>query len=431
MSRLFSFFYEILLYILGLFFFPFFCYAYFIKGKYRKSILHRFGWRFPSFSHPSIWIHAISVGETKAVAELAKQIKQRFPKYPLIISSVTETGHEEARRSLAFADAHVYFPLDFQWVVKNVLKRANPALVLICESDFWFNFLDTAKKQGALIALVNGKLSEKSFKRFQFFSYFSRKLFNFFDAIVTQNTSYQMHFEKIGIPSEKISVSGNLKFDHAFPSLEEKEKQNWKEKLGIPSSAITIVLASTHKPEEDYLAEILKSLSQRYSHLHFLIVPRHPERFTEVGKILEKKKILYVRLSDLSVATEKEKVVLIDRMGILLPCYQIADLAIVGGSFFKGIGGHNILEPIQYGLPVFFGPFMNNQSEMAQLIEKAEAGYSSEINQLENLLALFIEQTDKRKETGERGKLLIKKIKGSVEKTLTSLSPIFHRLKEN
>lgn len=430
MHILFRFFYEMLLYIVGLFFFPFFCYAYFLKGKYHKSALYRFGWKFPSFSGPSIWIHAVSVGETKAVAELAKKIKQEFPTYPLIISSVTETGHEEALRSLPFADAHVYFPLDFRWIVKKVLKKARPALVLFCESDFWFNFLDVAKQQGASLVLVNGKISEKSSKRFQFFSFFSEKLFNLFDTIVVQNTLYKAHFEKTGIPSEKIFVSGNLKFDHSPPSLNETEKQEWKEKLGIPSSACTIVLASTHSPEEDHLAEILKNLKKRHNNLHFLIVPRHPERFLEVGKILEKKIIDYTAFSSLSSTTKKEDTILIDQMGVLLSCYQVADLAVVGGSFFESTGGHNILEPIQYGVPVLFGPFMKNQQEMVQLVEEAQAGCSSTIDELESLLTKLIQQPKTRKEMGERGKLLTKKIKGSLDRTLFFLSPLFHRLKK-
>jgi len=168
--------YEIALWLIAIFAMPKFLYNYFIYKKYRKSLFDRFGANLPNLKQsdaPLIWIHAVSMGETKAVAQLAREIKKMIPGSALMISSTTETGHAEAKRSLPFADYHVYLPFDFNAVVSRIVKQVSPKLVILCESDFWFNFLRASKKHGADLALVNGKISEKSAKRFKMIPFFS------------------------------------------------------------------------------------------------------------------------------------------------------------------------------------------------------------------------------------------------------------------
>ena len=165
MNRILSICYELILWIISLLALPKTLYSFFVHGKYRESLFFRLGFRCPlpkKLSKPSIWIHAVSMGETKAIGPLARELKQRFPDYFLIVSSTTETGHAEVKRSIPFADYFLYLPLDFRWLTTKVIKRANPKAVILCESDFWFNFLSQAKKQGAALIVVSGKMSERS-----------------------------------------------------------------------------------------------------------------------------------------------------------------------------------------------------------------------------------------------------------------------------
>ena len=271
--------YELLLCLFALLAVPKTIYAVLFQKKYRKSLLARFGFPYPAFkknSLPSIWIHSVSVGETKAVVALAKELKQQFPNNPLIISTTTETGQAEAKRSLPFADYHVYLPFDFAWVIAPIIKQAAPALVILCESDFWYNFLYYAKKQKASIVLVNGKLSEQSMKRFKIVSFFTHSLFSFFDLLCVQNLLYKERLINIGLNSEKLVVTGNLKLDEHYPQLSKNETMEWRQKLGINLDEVVLTIGSSHSPEEQLFIDALKEVWKQTPHLRVLLVPRHP-----------------------------------------------------------------------------------------------------------------------------------------------------------
>lgn len=426
--------YEILLWICALLVIPKAIYSLVVYKKYRKSLMQRLGFGFPSVSikskgeakflqYPSIWIHAVSVGETKAIVSLARELKNQFPKHPLIISSVTETGHEEAKRSLPFADHHVYFPLDLRVVVYRVIRRASPGLVILSESDFWPNFLDLVKKRGAKIVLVNGKMSERSCRRFRKLRFFSKELFSLFDLLCVQNELYKERFIESGANSRKTVVTGNLKFDDAYSQFSQEEVEQWKCRLGCKPGQIILTIGSTHREEELFLIKILKRIWVRIPNLKVLLAPRHPERFQEVAEILDKEKVSWTRFSS-PQQEGNEQVALIDAMGILQSCYQIGDLALVGGSFVKNVGGHNVLEPCRYGKPVLFGPYMFSQEELVEAIKRSGAGRQCSLEELESILEEWIENPKTRKEIGERGFDLIQQLKGPLLQTLNAIGAI-------
>lgn len=433
MNVIFFVFYEIILWIIALFTIPKILYSYCIHRKYRHSLLPRFGYHFPMtepLPHPSIWIHAVSVGETKAVVSIARALKHRFPHHPLIISSVTETGHAEAKRSLPFADYHLYFPLDFACVISRVIKKASPGLVILCESDFWYNFLYYSKKRGASLALVNGKMSEKSMRRFSLASFFSKRLFGLFDLLCLQNNLYRNRFIEAGSDVEKIVVTGNLKLDEDYPQLSHEEAIEWRRKLGIQPNQIVLTMGSSHSPEEHLVLQTLKDIWKISPDLKLILVPRHPERFKEVGQLLEKERLNWINFSDIQRRTGKEQVILMDAMGLLRMCYQLSDLTIVGGSFTDRVGGHNILEPCWYGKPVIFGPHMHTQLELVDLMTQYGAGIQVNPDQLQAALEKWIKDPEERKVIGFKGLHLIKDLKGSTKRTLDALEELLAHLKE-
>jgi 3-deoxy-D-manno-octulosonic-acid transferase len=416
----FSLLYEFILIILGLFALPKFFYQLLFLGKHRKSWLKRLGGGFPLIKKgkkPLIWIHAVSLGETKAAASLVKALKNEF-NHPLIIfSTTTETGYVESCRSIQ-ADHHVYLPFDFGWVIKPIIKRTAPDLVILCESDFWYNFLATSKKIGAVVVLVNGKISEKSMQRFQKAPFFTRKLFSNIDLFCLQSQLYRQRFEQLGILQDKLIVTGNMKFDGDYSRLPAAQLEAWKSELGIQAKDAVLVIGSSHHPEELMLLNVMHQLWPRFPNLKVMIVPRHPERFSEVAGLLQKNSVDFRRLSQKNLSRSPAPVILIDAMGLLRKCYQLADIAIVAGSYTAKVGGHNILEPSWYGVPVIFGPHMHTQPDLVNLVNEYRAGIQVSLEELPDKLCDLLQNPSQRKELGEAGLKLAGDLHGATVKTL-------------
>lgn len=416
--------YEGTLCLLSLIALPKLLYETVVHSKYRKSFPLRLGLSYPIIEkqgHCLIWIHAVSVGEVKAVAALAREIKASYPQVKIIVSTTTETGQQEARRSLSLADWHVYLPFDFSWVVRKIVRQAKPDFVILSETDLWYNFLDQAKKEGAYIAVVNGKISARSQARLKNFSFLTKRLYSLVDLFCVQNRLYKDRFSELGIPENKQIVTGNIKFDDDYPVLSPEEIASWKKRLGIASHQPVLTIGSTHDPEEKLFLTLLHSIWKEVPELKVLLVPRHPERFKEVSLLLEKQNVPFVRFSEISEKKGFEKVVLVDGMGLLRMCYQLADFAIVAGSYTPKVGGHNILEPSWYGIPVIFGPYMHTQLELVGLVEEYAAGWQLDSSQLQEKLLQLIKDPAMRSKVGKQGLRLIADLKGGTARTLQAL----------
>lgn len=421
---MFTFFYELTLILLGCIAFPKMLFQFLFKGKYRKSFLKRFGSGFPLIEkgkRPVVWIHAVSLGETKAVAALTQKLKKKLVHPLIIFSTTTETGYVEACRTIP-ADYHVFLPFDFGWVIKPIIKRTCPDLVILCESDFWLNFLKASKKAGALVALVNGKVSTKSMLRFQKFKGFAKALFSCIDLFCVQSQVYRKRFEAIGVPNEKIVITGNMKFDGDYTPLPVEKIAAWRQELGIQENDPVIVVGSSHAPEESICLRAMQKVWAHYPNVKIMFVPRHPERFNEVAGILQKNNINFRRLSQ-KHTDSSNSVILIDAMGLLRKCYQLASLAIVGGSYTSKVGGHNILEPCWYGVPVFYGPFMHSQPDLVDLVKEYGAGKQTTCDDLPDTLLSFLEDNKLRQEIGSAGLRLAGDVNGATTKTWEALKP--------
>lgn len=391
-----------------------------VHGKYRSNLLDRFGRGLPPLARrgrPLVWIHAVSVGETRAVAALARRIKEELRNPHLVISSVTETGHAEAKRTMPFADCHLYLPYDFSPIVKRVLQRLTPDLVIITESDFWLNFLRQAKSCGAKLVVVNGKMSEKSCRRYERFPFFSNQLFSLFDLVCAQSEEYGERFVRAGATKDRIRSTGNLKFDESPVNLSADERVRWRTELGIDPSQPVVTVGSTHDPEEKQILTAFAQIWQQIPGCQLIMAPRHPGRFLEVAALLEKQGISYRSYSQRSAQVGQKQVVLIDAMGLLRCCYQLADVAVVAGSYTSKVGGHNILEPCLYGVPVVFGPHMRSQLELRKLVLQGGAGMEVEAAQLGSQILTLLRDPDKRAMLGEAGRRLMQNNSGATVRT--------------
>ncbi len=387
---------------------PSLLWQYAFHGKYRSSLKERLGLKLPPiFQKKTLWIHATSVGETRAAASLYAALRAAYPEIPIIITSTTETGQAEAKRSLPHAAAYLYLPLDISWVVAAWMRRLNPHVLILVEGDIWPHLIHAAKKFGAKLCLVNGKVSARSTSRFQKLSFFSKRLFSRFDALAVQTETYKDRFLSIGADPQKIRVTGNLKYDAPLPELTPAARAQWLHDLKIKPTDRVITLGSTHNPEEEKLIAALADIPN----LKVLLVPRHPERFEALSKHYP---ATYSKCRELS---GNERVILIDAMGLLPSCYQLSELAIVGGSFAEGIGGHNIIEPLQCGIPVLFGPHMETQKEMVALVLDGQVGRQVSLDEISSSVKEILESRSHK--TVEH---FAKTLQGSTEKTLNFLT---------
>ncbi len=416
---MFSFLYDVSLFVFALLVLPKLLWQWFVLGKYRESLSARLGIALPSFTPKEgqevIWIHAVSMGETRAAISLFRMVRQAFPEAAIVISTTTETGNAEAKRSMPDADAHFFLPLDFSWSIRRILDRIRPSTLILCESDFWYHLLKTAKERGVKIALVNGKVSERSCKRFRKAPSFTRRIFSNFDILCVQSERYRQRFISMGVPLEKLFATGNLKFDAPAQKMQPSELQTLRETLKIAPDDPVLVLGSTHAQEEDWLLSALDLVWKKNPRLKVLLVPRHPERFNEVAHLIKEKGLTCRRISE--KRNSADRLVLVDAMGLLNQCYQIASVAVVGGSYVSHVGGHNIFEPVLYGVPVFFGPHMHSQPDLQELILTAKAGREVNIEELPAALIEILEVPAVHNQYVEAGRELAKSVQGATLRT--------------
>lgn len=395
-----------------------------MQAKYRKSLATRLGWHLPKLltsDGPVIWVHAISMGETRAVIPLFNELRKTHPTAKILISNATETGHEEAKRSMPSAAAHFLLPFDFSWIMNKAVRSYKPDLLILVESDFWLNLLRAVKKRGGRVLLINGKISARSAKRFSFAQFFAKPLFSQIDRFCLQNELYKERFMSIGIPSEKCSVTGNIKLDFAPKILSQEERESEKTNLGILPSDRVVVIGSTHPTEEEKLLSALKPVWDKIPELKVILVPRHPERFSSVADYLKETGYSFMVYSRKEEKMGSERVVLIDAMGLLNKCYQLAEVAIVAGSFIDTVGGHNILEPTFVSVPVLFGPHMFSQPDLVDLALGAKVGEQVTLERLPLAVLELLQSQEKRIRAKQAASTLTASIRGATARTFAIL----------
>lgn len=355
-----------------------------------------------------IWIHAVSLGEVKAFYSLFVLLKKKNPDAFFLITSVTKTGFSEAKKLYGKEASISYLPMDLSFIMRRWVKKIDPSLFMMIEGDLWPNLLRCLKKRGAKIALISAKISEKSYKRALFFSFLSKKhLFSRIDCVCAQSEEHYLRFEKF-IPKEKLFLTGNLKWDQERVNLDPLPASLFDKPL--------LTIASTHTNEEDLILNALP-----LDRFFIVLAPRHPERFDEVATLLERKKISFVRWSQWDQKKTKADLLLLDTMGKLPLFYEISKVSLVGGSFVKEVGGHNLFEPLLYGSYVLFGPYVFAQQQMAQAIDAFGVGKKVSLELLSQEVEMSIEKFDFLQKKME---FFTRSVRGEKEKVLAILEKI-------
>lgn len=412
---MFSVFYDLILCFAMLFVLPKFYFDKVFKNKKRSHLLYRLGIKKYNVKIPEnrtvYWVHAVSMGETKACISLLKKIKENNPDCFIVFSSITETGHAQAKKDLSFVDFLMFLPFDFSWIMKRLMKAFRPSHVILIETDIWYNFLKYAKKVNAKTSIVSAKISKRSKKRLLSFKFFAKKLFSNVDLICAQNDLYKDRF--LSVCDKQVVVTGNLKYDSSVVLLNDYEINKLQKLVGTD----VFTIASTHHPEESLIFDVLSSVFEKNKNVRVFVAPRHPERFNTVKSILLEKDIPFVNFSEIEKITN-ENVIFVDSMGKLNICYQLSKFAIVGGSFTDRIGGHNVLEPIMYSCFSVFGNNMSSQEDMKRLVLENKCGQQLTIEDLESFI---LYQFDKILDFKNNKETLSNIIKGSLRNTFKAI----------
>lgn len=355
--------YNVLLTIALVVALPFLPLVLLLGSRYRDGFTQRFafyGSALASTLHNDpIWIHAASVGEVRAAGALARALKTQAPKRTVVISTFTATGNRVARQTGA-ADAVIFLPLDFTWVVRRALDRIHPSLLIFLETEIWPNLVREAYRRGIPTMMLSGRVSAKALRRYELGRPFFRRVLEQYTAIGMQSPEDAARILKLGAPEQKVSVVGNLKF---------VANGMTQGKPGILSSVPDrhiFVAGSSHRGEEEILLGALQRVRSNCRKLAMVLAPRHPERFGEVEKLLEQSCFSFQRKTQAQPEQYfQTDILLLDTIGELSDFFRVADVAFVGGSLVDA-GGHNVLEPARYRKPILFGPYMENFKTIAE-----------------------------------------------------------------
>ncbi len=412
--------YSLLLFSALMFFIPFYFFQRRVLRGERLYLKKRLGYELPKerSQRESIWIHAVSVGEVLSLQSLIQQLKTKYPSEEISFSSLTNTGLRIAEEKLKGVDNIFFVPLDFASVTRKYFNTYNPKLFVLAESEFWPNLLKAAKEHGCPVLLINGRISESSFRRYRCLRLLVKKILKNIDLFLVQTEEDRERLEKMGLDPQRIKVAGNLKAEIELPPLTEDEISNLKQNLGMQKEKKVIVAGSTCKGEEELLLEAFSRAKKARDDLLLVVAPRQPGRFNEVKKLCENFPFLVQSRTRLSSADEWE-VLILDTIGELAQFYALSDVSFVGGSLVSW-GGHNLLEPAFYKRPIFFGPYMRN---FAYLAEKfVQSGAARVVHNPEDLVEMFLMKDEKSlSEMGDTAKQTLNSLKGATSKTLEAI----------
>lgn len=397
---------------------------YFVKLKlFRREPLflkQRLGRGLPlrTSSRAFLWIHAVSVGEVLSFQSLAKKVRAEHPDWEIGFSTLTNPGQRMAREKLAGIDHIFFIPFDFPWLARRVFRALRPRLLVLVESEFWPGLLREARRHSCPVLLINGRISDRSFKRFRRFKRWTSPLFENVNLFLVQTSLDKERLEQIGVPAAKVEVSGNLKCEVDLAVIGKEDVRRLKNELGIPSSKKMIVAGSIHKGEEELLIKAYGAAREKRDDLLLVLAPRHPERFGEIERFLGSSRLI-VRRKTLLRPGQTWDILVLDTIGELTRFYALSDVAFIGGSLVPW-GGQNLLEPAFYGKPVFFGPHMENFAALAK--EFVKAGAAQIIAEPRDLEEMFLlRDPEALAEMGERAKQTLRSLEGATEKSLSAI----------
>lgn len=422
--------YNILLYLCTAILWPVFFFAALASAKRRQTMRHRL-WLsqpYPKFQtqktsshHHSIWIHALSVGEVLSAIPLTHRLLKQYPEKSVVFTASTLTGYHTAQRHLESTCRILFFPLDFHFSVNRAIAHINPELVVLVETDIWPNFIHEMKKRDIPVFLANARLSRKTLRGYRRFSFFFMPMLLSLSKICVQSETDFNRYQRIGIPDEKLRLTGNLKFDQPITSFSHAKKKALMQSINLTTHHKVIVAGSTHEGEEAILLSIFNELKLSWSNLKLFLAPRDPKRSANIRHLAETMGHVTVALSDLMEASEKPiyDVLVVDVLGVLRDIYAVSDIAFVGGSLVA-CSGHNPLEPAAYAKPVLFGPDMSDFLDMSKTM-LAERGAMTVFNKesLKEAITQLLSDPSHAAAMGRAAHRMFETNKGAVNKTIS------------
>ena len=386
-----------------------------LRQRWLKEKLGLFNFQLSTFNSKLIWVHAVSVGEVMASLPLLEKLKVRYPSVSLVLSTITDTGQKVAMEKAPEGTKVIYLPFDLKFILKRTLKNIQPDLFITIETELWPNLQLTLKKRKIPSVVMNGRISDDSFKGYKRIKFFMGGIIDCVDLFCMQDAVYAERIKELGAPEDKVRVLGSFKFD-TVPSLNIPE---WTKLLSHP----VIIAGSTHRGEEDLLVSSYLELKKDFPDLTLIIAPRHPERFKEVEELVKKKGLEYIKCSELASKLPGFRasglIVILDAVGDLASVYGVSDVAVIGGSFIEH-GGQNLLEPAFWGKPIICGPHMENFPFAKEFYERG-AAIETDSSALCEKLKELLQSPEKMKSIGNKAKDLYNEKAGAVERAVKEI----------
>lgn len=395
------------------------------RGGWNEKLTGRLGRQHPD--RQCIWFHAVSVGEVLQLQKVLDETSSRFPSAELVITTTTDTGYDVARSKYP-QHTVTYFPLDFTWAVSRALKSIRPDLVVLVELELWPNFVFQCAQQAIPLALINGRIGEKSFRGYSRVRPLIRRVLECFDVLAVQNETYGQRLTSLGAPANRVFVTGNIKFDRVESDRHSTKTNELRRAFGIEADEQVFIAGSTQAPEEMYALDAWRLLRADFPKLRLILVPRHKERFDDVAELVHQRGVPLLRRSSPAGAigeiTAARPVILLDTFGELSACWGLADIAFVGGSLTSR-GGQNMLEPAGYGAAVLFGPNTWNFKDITQaLLSRDAARVIRSSDELLATIRMLLEQPGTARELGQAARQFVAEQQGATAKTVDQIVPL-------
>jgi len=386
------------------------------RAGYGRHLGQRFGRLGDGLpAEPRCWIHAVSVGESAAAVPLVEGIRRRWPELGIVVSTITPTGARIVAERLAGRAVHRYFPVDLPGPVRRALDAARPRFFIAIETELWPNFLRALAGRRIPAMIANGRISDRSFRRYHRVRWLMRRVLAHVSVFAMQSEEDARRIVALGAPPERVVVTGNLKSD-LLP--EASDDAGWRERLGLGARDRLWIAGSTHRGEETMVLDAFVRAKASHAGLALLVAPRHPERTGEVEELIRDRGLIAVRRSRLPREREPGAVTILDTVGELAQIYALAEVVFVGGSLVP-VGGHNVLEPALRGKPVLFGPHTSNFREGAELLQRSGGGLVvKDGEELARELARLLEDGDLARRMGEAARESFVGRQGAVSATL-------------
>jgi 3-deoxy-D-manno-octulosonic-acid transferase len=423
------------LYLLGLLVLsPWLLFRAFRTGRYRHALRDRlFGLErarpMIAAIHPGarpVWFHGVSVGEVHLLRQVIAAFRKRHPERPCVVSTTTDTGFEEARK--AFPDLPViHFPFDFTWAVRRTMRAVDPALVVLAEGELWPNFLLAARGRGVPVAVVNGRMSPRSLRRYRRLAPLARRLIGLIDLLAVQTDAYYAAVRALGAEPGRVHVTGSVKFDGVTTDRHDPRTETLRQLFRVTEDDLVWVAGSTQATEEEVVIDMYRRLREIHPNLRLFLVPRQKDRFDEVAKLLDRSVVSFVRRSALQTAIRdpQKNTILVDTIGELGALWGLADVAFVGGSLDGRRGGQNMIEPAAYGAAVVFGPHVWNFRDVAaRLVAAGGARQVADTEELERVMAGLLDHAEERRRLGAAARDFVLQQQGATGRTVELLGSL-------